>query len=100
MVIIDSGTGAYTLNEEYYAFGHASKFVVPGARRIESTALEAGSIENVAFQNPDGSIVLVAFNSSDAEKAFVVRWKDQSFQATLPAGAAATYTWSPTESTK
>jgi glucosylceramidase len=95
VVTINSATGAYTLNEEYYAFGHASKFVTPGARRIESTALEAGSIENVAFQNPDGSIVLVAFNSADAEKAFVVRWKGQSFQATLPAGTAATYVWSP-----
>ncbi|WP_028612328.1 glycoside hydrolase family 30 protein [Paenibacillus harenae] len=100
VVTIDSATGAYTLNEEYYAFGHASKFVAPGARRIESTGLEPGSIENVAFQNPDGSIVLVAFNSADAEKTFVVRWKGESFRATLPAGAAATYVWSPPSGAK
>ncbi len=93
VVTIDSSTGAFTLNEEYYAFGHASKFVLPGARRVESTALEPGSIENVAFQNPDGSIVLVAFNPGNTEKTFTVRWEDRSFQATLPAGAAATYVW-------
>lgn len=93
VVTIDSATGAFTLNEEYYAFGHASKFVKAGARRIESTALEPGSIENVTFQNPDGTIVLVALNSADAEKTFVVRWNGQSFRTTLPAGAAATYVW-------
>jgi glucosylceramidase len=97
VVTIDSATGAFTLNEEYYAFGHASKFVTPGASRIESTAFEPGSIENVAFQNPDGTIVLVALNSADAEKPFVVRWNGKSFRATLPAGAAATYVWSPSD---
>lgn len=100
VVTIDTASGAFTLNEEYYAFGHASKFVTPGARRIESTGLEPGSIENVAFQNPDGSIVLVALNSADAEKTFVVRWKGESFRATLPAGAAATYVWSPPSDAK
>ncbi|XEC94236.1 glycoside hydrolase family 30 beta sandwich domain-containing protein [Paenibacillus tarimensis] len=93
VVTIDSATGEFILNEEYYAFGHASKFVIPGARRIESTALEAGGIENVAFQNPDGSIVLVALNSADSVKAFIVRWKGESFRTSLPAGAAATYVW-------
>nr|WP_306812947.1 S-layer homology domain-containing protein [Paenibacillus soyae] len=83
-----------TFNEEYYAFGHASKFVVPGAVRIDSNTLGAGSIENVAFKNPDGSKVVVALNSGADAETFKLRWGSQSFSYTLPAGAVATFKWS------
>jgi glucosylceramidase len=93
VVTIDSGTGDFALNEEYYAFGHASKFVKPGAVRIESNTLGSGSIENVAFRNPGGSIVLVALNSGDEEKPFAIRYAGRMLETSLPAGAAATYVW-------
>jgi len=93
VVTIDSSTGAFELNEEYYAFGHASKFVLPGARRIESNTLGSGSIENVAFRNPDGSLVLVALNSGDEEEAFAIRHAGRLLETSLPGGTAATYVW-------
>ena len=92
-VTINNSTGAITFNAEYYALAHASKFVVPGALRIDSNNF-TGGIENVAFKNPDGSIVVIAFNAGTASSTFKIRWNGQSVSATLAAGAVATYKWS------
>jgi glucosylceramidase len=92
VVTINSGTGNVSYNVEYYALGHASKFVVPGARRISSTNLD-GNIETVAFRNPDNSVAVIALNASSVSKTFAVRWNGQTFNTTLPAGAVATYKW-------
>lgn len=92
VVTIDSTTGAVTRNEEYYALGHASKFVPPGARRIASTTGVTG-LESVAFRNPDDSRVLIVVNTAAQPRTFAVRWTGRTFIATLPAGAVATYRW-------
>ena len=92
-VTINNTTGAITYNAEYYALAQASKFVVPGAYRIDSNNF-TGGIENVAFRNPDGSIVVVAFNAASASSTFKIRWNGQSVSYTLPAGAVATFKWS------
>ena len=77
---------------EYYALGHLSAFVVPGARRIESTTL-AGLLETVAFRNPDGSKVLLALNASEGARPFQLRQAGRAFSYTLPPGAVATFRW-------
>jgi len=82
-----------TFNVEYYILGHLGKFVAPGAHRIDSNTFGAGSIEDVAFQNPDGSLVLLVLNSASNSATFTVSFKNQSFNYTLPAGALATYSW-------
>lgn len=87
-----------TLNVEYYILGHLGKFVVPGAHRIDSNTFGAGSIEDVAFQNPDGSIVLLVLNSAKAARTFAVSYNTQSFSYSLPAGALATFTWNKPDS--
>jgi glucosylceramidase len=92
IVTIDSRTGVVTRNPEYYAFGHVSRFIRPGAVRIGSTEAVAG-LTSVAFRNPDGGRVLVVFNSGKASQAFLVKAGDQSAKAVLPAGAAATFVW-------
>lgn len=93
IVTIDRQTGDVVLNEEYYAFGHASKFVKPGAFRMESASSGSGDIETVAFINPDDSLVLIALNASEDMKEIQVSWRDQSFATSLQAGAAATMVW-------
>jgi glucosylceramidase len=93
-VTINNSTGAITYNPEYYALAQGSKFVVPGAYRIDSNNY-TGGIENVAFKNPDGSLVLIAFNAGTASNTFKIRVSGQSVTATLPAGAVATYKWMP-----
>jgi glucosylceramidase len=80
-------------NVEYYVLGHLGKFVFSGAHRIDSNTFGKGSIEDVAFQNPDGSIVLLVLNSASKDGTFTVSFKGQSFNYTLPAGALATFSW-------
>jgi len=95
VVTIDDGVSPanVTFNVEYYVLGHLGKFVVPGAHRIDSNTFGAGSIEDVAFQNPDGSIVLLVLNSASNAGTFAVSFNGQSFNYTLPAGAVATFSW-------
>ncbi|GAB3812835.1 ricin-type beta-trefoil lectin domain protein [Kribbella italica] len=87
---VDGNTVAY--NAEYYVLGHLSKFVRPGAVRIESTGYGEGGIQNVAFRNPDGTIALVAINSGGTQN-FQVSFGGQTFGYQLPGGAMATFTW-------
>ena len=94
VVTIDSTTGALTRNLEYYVLGHASRFVVPGAHRIESTTGVAG-LASVAFQNPDGSMALIVLNDAKRQRKFSVRSAGESFDYALPAGAVATFVWKP-----
>ena len=93
ILTINSGTGEVTKNIEYYAFGHASKFVKPGAVRVASN--EEGGISNVAFRNTDGSLVLIALNGNKVATAFTVASDGKAFGYTLPAGAVATFVWEP-----
>ncbi len=65
--------------------GHLSKLVMPGDCRIDSNPFGPGGIGNVAFQNPDGSIVLLVLNSGNASAAFATNWSGHSFQYRLPA---------------
>jgi glucosylceramidase len=90
-VVTTNGSGV-TYNAEYYVLGHLSKFVKPGAVRIDSTGFGEGGIENVAFKNPDGSIALVAVNTGGTQN-FQVSYGGQSFGYNLAGGAMATFTW-------
>ncbi|MET9830402.1 discoidin domain-containing protein [Streptomyces sp. NPDC006385] len=90
------GKWTYTPTADYWGLAHASKFVQPGARRVASNTLGKGSIEDVAFTNPDGSTALVTYNSGSTARTFTVGWGDHHFTYTLAAGAAATFTWTGT----
>ncbi|MCK9859074.1 glycoside hydrolase family 30 beta sandwich domain-containing protein [Paenibacillus sp. ATY16] len=100
VVTINQGSGDVTFNSEYYSFGHASKFVKSGAYRIESGESVSGEIEQVAFKNPDGSIVLVALNAASEDKELKVKLGGKSFAYTMPAGAVATFVWPGTANSK
>ena len=79
---------------DYTALAHASKFVTPGAYRVESNTFGQGSLEDVAFRNPDGSLVLLMMNSGSSA-TFNIGWAGKYASYTLPAGAVATFRWSP-----
>lgn len=93
IVTIDSRTGEVERNQEYYTFGHASRFVRPGARRISS--VEPEGLDGVAFVNPDGGRVLLVLNEGAEAMSFVIREGDWRATAELPAKSAATYVWRP-----
>ncbi|MGM1057694.1 ricin-type beta-trefoil lectin domain protein [Saccharothrix sp. Mg75] len=87
-----AGQVDYTI--EYYTTGHLTKFVKPGAHRIDSTA--NGTVQNVAYKNPDGSKALIAHNGGTSSQSVRVNWGNQAFTYTLPARTTATFTWSGT----
>jgi glucosylceramidase len=96
VVTVDNSAGTATYNAEYYVLGQASKFVKPGAVRIDSNTFGSGNLEDVAFRNPDGSDALIALNADTANAhTFNVDENGQYFTYTLPAGAVATFTWTP-----
>ncbi|KAF1692126.1 glycoside hydrolase family 30 protein [Pseudoxanthomonas koreensis] len=94
VVTIDSRTGAVTRTDEYYALAHASRFVRPGAYRIESSG-RTGGLDNVAFRNDDGSLVLLVSNDAPGEQAFEVVQDGHAFRASLPGRSIGTWVWTP-----
>jgi glucosylceramidase len=83
--------GAIKRNASYYAIAHLSRFVRPGSVRIFSSANDA--LPNVAFETPDGQIVLLVLNCGLGVQHFSVRINQQAFAAVLQGGAVATYVW-------
>ena len=78
---------------DYTALAHASKFVAPGAYRVESNTFDQGSLEDVAFRNPDGSLVLLVLNSGGSVARFNIAWAGKYARYELPGGAVATFRW-------
>ena len=93
LVTINQSTGNVTYDAGYYSVGHFSKFVQPGAKRIASNT--TANLDDVAFQNPDGSLVLIVDNTSGTTQPFNTTWHGQQFSDTLPAHGIATYEWTP-----
>ncbi len=96
VVTVDSRTGAVTRNAEYYALAHASRFVRPGAVRVETAG--RGAIDAVAFRNADdGSTALVLVNPGRAARAAAVRARGRGgrrvLRFTVPPRAVVTVVW-------
>ena len=93
LVRIDSRSGKVTRNDDYYVIAHASRFVRPGARRIDSNETNSG-LANVAFQNvDDGSVVLILANSATGPRAVSVRCRGREFRYSMPGESVATLVW-------
>ena len=80
---------------DYYVIGHASKFVAPGAVRIASDEPAGTQLKDVAFRNPDGTIVLYTVNKGKASQPILIGFHGKTAATTLPAGAVATFVWKP-----
>jgi O-glycosyl hydrolase len=111
---VDTASNSAKPTGDYWQLGHAGKFVQRGARRIQATVSpDPGScgdspvcgLEVSAFQNPDGSIAVVATNSGQDATFKVTRPDGQGFTYSLPGqqgpegtdnsadAAVATFTW-------
>lgn len=83
----------YVREPEYYVIGHFSKFVEPGATRVQSTT-HPGRVESVAFQNPDGSVVLVMVNAGDSPANVDIKLEGETTRyASLPSRSLLTIRW-------
>ena len=84
---------------EYYLLGQFSRFVRPGAVRIESTATEKAGLTNVAFKNPDGTIVVVVVNQNEWKIDFKLVCGRNQVSAAIPACTVATLVFNSTAGT-
>ncbi|MEH2349097.1 MAG: glycoside hydrolase family 30 beta sandwich domain-containing protein [Nostoc sp.] len=92
LTISSDSTDSVTRNTSYYSMGHTSKFVDPGAYRIESNSFP-DDIEDVAYKNPDGSKVVVLSNRTPNQKSVKIQSGSESFTYTVPEKAAVTFKW-------
>lgn len=92
LVRIDQGTGEVTYNLDYYTMGHISKFVVPGAYRLESTDYE-DTLETAAFRNPDGSTVLIVSSRTPEDQEVRIVSGGRAWTYMVPGEAAVTFRW-------
>lgn len=78
-----------TRNVAYYHLAHASKFVRPGSKRIESNLVDG--LPNVAFKTPEGNKVIIVVNTTDTGKGFNIGGNGKEYAAYLGAGAVGTF---------
>ena len=97
--VVEVAGGTVTRNAEFYVLGHLSKFVDAGARRIGSTSEQSGGLQNVVYQNPDGTRVAYVVNASSGSRTFSITDEGRSLTHTLPGRSVATYTWDPRSTT-
>ncbi|MFB2580018.1 cell wall-binding repeat-containing protein [Herbiconiux sp. P15] len=86
---------SWYLDRDYYLYGQFSRFLERGAVRVESDYGSTGSVTNVVFQNPDGTLVAIVDNQTDYSQQFRLVTPDGQVTDTLPAASVGTYTWTP-----
>ncbi|MDE1549698.1 glycoside hydrolase family 30 protein [Jeotgalibaca caeni] len=73
---VNQQTKEVDLTIDYYALAHFSKFIRPGAVRIDSTNEQ--DILTVAFKNKDGSIAIVIFNDGERDANLTIQLHNQT----------------------
>lgn len=84
LLTVDRSAKKLTATPAYYVFRHLSQFVAPKATVIGTSGGDA-----LAFKNPDGTIVVVMYNSGAAKKA-TVSLGGTKFQFDMPSNGWAT----------
>ena len=60
----DTRTGKLTFTPSFWYLGHFSKFIRPGAHRVEASSSRS-TLATTSFANPDGSLATVVMNTTD-----------------------------------
>jgi glucosylceramidase len=84
LVTVDRAAGSFRLNHEYYLLRHLSQYVQPGAHRVPAESY-FGYENQLAFRNPDGSIVIVVQNEMSEPLAIHFEVGPRQLSVTLPA---------------
>ena len=83
-IIADTETNELHYNSSFYYIGHFSKYIRPGAQRIEWES-EIEDLNITAFENPDGKVAVIVMNETDEEKNFTLKEGQQAVNVTSPA---------------
>lgn len=83
-IIADTRTGEVHYTYEYYYIGHISRFAKKNAQRI-GTSSNRDYLLATSFMNPDGQLVVVVMNDSDADTDCKLLIEGQAAQIRVPA---------------
>jgi glucosylceramidase len=92
VVIINKHTHEVTYTGTYYYLAHFSKFVRPGAVRIETTGKTDG-VRVMAFRSPEGGYVAQILNSAAESMDVNLEFKGKTLHLNVPARSISTATW-------
>jgi glucosylceramidase len=81
MISINPSTKEVIYNPEFYVMKHFSHFIERGAVRLGTNGHFTGN--SLAFENPDGSIVIVVNNAMRKERKISIKVKDNKFTLIL-----------------
>jgi glucosylceramidase len=90
LVTVDTAAKTFVYNHEYFLMKHVSHFVRPGAQVLK-TASYTGYENQLAFANPDGSVVLVMQNDMHEKMSVRILIGNRMFTPTLPADSFNTF---------
>jgi glucosylceramidase len=105
LATVDERSGGVWLTRSYDQLGQASAFIAPGAQRIASghfvsyrypgKGIDVASpgLDDVAVRNPDGSLVLVAYDNAPTPAPLTVLWRGRALRLTLAPRATVTLVW-------
>lgn len=96
LVTVDTTAKTFVYNHEYYLMKHVSHFVRPGARVLETSSYN-GYENQLAFANPDGSLVVVMQNDLGEELPVRLMIGGRIIAPTLPADSFNTFVMPPAE---
>jgi len=94
-LVIEKGDNApdFYLTPEFYMIGQFSKFIRPGAVRIESTFGDVKGLTSIVFKNMDGTYVQVIVNQTSGEKTFSTVLSNRQFNGSVPSKSIGTFVW-------
>lgn len=73
----------------YYTMAHFSKYIRPGAKRIDFQS-NTDAVMTTAAQNPDGSIIVVLLNMDDEPKSIILELEGKSNTVEIASAAIQT----------
>jgi glucosylceramidase len=76
-VIVDPDKDEVYFTPLFYTMAHFSRFVRPGAKRIDFESSDE-SLQVTAAQNPDGTIAVIVFNPTMEQKTFNLSLTEQT----------------------
>jgi glucosylceramidase len=91
VVIINRQTKQVTYTGLYYYLAHFSKFVRPGAHRIECSG-GSEQFNFAAFQNIDSTIILIIINNGGKTES-QIQWNNAAVKFHVPAHSISTVKW-------
>ena len=102
-ILADEYEGTLHYQSSYYYIGHFSRFIKPGAVRLGAEVVSAmipatrsghltDEVETIAFKNPDGSVVLILTNATEADLVYEFKVDGEQTQK-LRCPARAIQTW-------